>query len=345
MKSTLAFGLLLLSSPVFSANIRHESPPMTASIEKATSIASEELSSATQQALANPDVKAWADKEALKATERAEATGGATGGTGATGTSMGGSSATGASTGATGSSSTGAATGGSTGSTGSTGATGATGPAIKVWLDSPKCNFNGDHHITNGCLCKNGHGGKSCEYKVLASGKSSGRYIGMSECHHGQRSGAGCRCDKGWSGFHCDKPMISCEHGKVRCKGAAQHCGHDDPKKCVCEIGWKGKGCEILNAPASTGGATGSGTGGATGSSTGGATGNGATGSSATGSSATGSSATGSSNENTNTQIVDVEPTDGEDKPTLDTKVRFKTAAKDDSVSGSILRFLSAFRL
>merc|ERR1711865_1043337 len=88
---------------------------------------------------------------------------------------------------------------------------------------------------------------------------------------HGQRLGSSCQCEKGWIGFHCDKPTIACDHGKVRCAGKNSHCGHADPKKCVCDTNWKGKGCDVnIHSGQATGatGRTGSSTGatGATGS-------------------------------------------------------------------------------
>jgi hypothetical protein len=328
--ATVFFIVLLGLASATNIRVARRAPNIgskTTNIEMSTSSASQDLHEATTKALNDPKVQKWANTEAETATVKAEeelearqqglATGGATGG-------------------AT------SGTGGSTGSTGGTGGTGSTGSAstgsaapIKLWLDSPKCNFNGDHHITNGCLCKIGHGGKNCEYKVLAG--KQGRYIGMSECEHGQRDGSSCMCARGWSGFHCNKPTIECEHGKVRCVGVNSHCGHGDPKQCICDDLWEGKGCDVrIVSPTGATGATGvSSTGGATGSTEAtGATGaTGADSNAATGNAATGAATDAPTNSGNSAERLNE----------VAQEQRFVESKTD--TSNSILRFLSAFRI
>ena len=307
------------------------------SIEDVTSNASVELNQATAQALANPQFNDWATKKAVKATEDAEAELQASMvATGATGSSIGGatgSAATGGgATGATG------ATGGATGASSTGSATGA--HVIKLWLDSPKCNFNGDHHIVNGCLCKQGHNGKNCEFKVL-SGKQ-GRFTGMSECQHGQREGSACRCDHGFSGFHCDKPTIACdlEHGKVECAGTNSHCGHDDKKRCRCEKDWSGAACDQDTSVAATGVAGSSATGidSATGAAPTGATGIAATGG------ATGTAATGGNSAPAAPVVAAPTKNIVVDQP--NTEQRFaETQAETQASSWNMETYLESFRL
>ena len=137
-------------------------------LEDATNKAAAKLDAATARALENPIVKqlalAAAEKDLVRRRVVTNVHGGkrkelsmwdAEGVTGATG-----AAATGM---------TGAGTGAATVARWGHGAYGAGSETQAAYYlkDSPKCSFNGDHHMEGDrCLCREGHLGKACQYKA-----------------------------------------------------------------------------------------------------------------------------------------------------------------------------------
>lgn len=90
------------------------------------------------------------------------------------------------------------------------------------------------------CDCSEGHFGPTCSYKKLADHHGHGRFVGLSNCEHGEPvEGGGCNCTEGWYGYHCH--FQKCIHGTRRCPIGRKYCLR---QRCVCEKPWFGMFCD-----------------------------------------------------------------------------------------------------
>lgn len=71
--------------------------------------------------------------------------------------------------------------------------------------------------------------------------ESHGRYVGVSKCLNGTPIGENdCVCFPGFSGYHCDQK--ECRNGKMVCANGAKFC--QKSTVCRCEKGWLGSSCD-----------------------------------------------------------------------------------------------------
>ena len=103
------------------------------------------------------------------------------------------------------------------------------------------CSQNGRwNNRTRKCDCNAGHFGPICSYRGLAKHHGHGRFVGLSNCEHGEPlDGGGCNCTEGWYGYHCH--FKKCVHGARRCPVGRKFCLR---QRCVCEKPWFGMFCD-----------------------------------------------------------------------------------------------------
>jgi hypothetical protein len=71
--------------------------------------------------------------------------------------------------------------------------------------------------------------------------ESHGRYVGVSKCLNGTPMGENdCVCFPGFSGYHCDQK--ECRNGKMVCANGVKFC--QKSTVCRCEKGWLGPSCD-----------------------------------------------------------------------------------------------------
>ncbi|PNI56967.1 TENM4 isoform 4 [Pan troglodytes] len=114
--------------------------------------------------------------------------------------------------------------------------------------------------ITGTCICNPGYKGESCEEEICAA-----------DCGgHGVCVGGTCRCEDGWMGAACDQRAChprcaehgTCRDGKCECSPGwnGEHCTIEgcpglcngngrctldlNGWHCVCQLGWRGAGCD-----------------------------------------------------------------------------------------------------
>uniref|UniRef100_A0A4W3GN87 Teneurin transmembrane protein 3 n=1 Tax=Callorhinchus milii TaxID=7868 RepID=A0A4W3GN87_CALMI len=111
-----------------------------------------------------------------------------------------------------------------------------TGPDCSVEICTVDCGARGVC-IAGSCRCEEGWGGSACAQRV---------------CHprcleHGTCKDGKCECNQGWNGEHCTIGRAGT--GTMGCPGLCNSNGRctldQNGWHCVCQMGWRGTGCDV----------------------------------------------------------------------------------------------------